>query len=322
MLKQPIVLGIYTKFYLPLQESLRPCIKAFILALLPGVEEETSEFFDKVSSLLDQLSGTVSPPFFFQHLWLILMTCPSSRVAALNYLSKRLPTISPQDRIAPIIGDDPGLMVRGFAAALDEGQVLVQRGVLDLLCSTLHLDGRGFKSEVRPDDQVLLMRSALSIVLRRDLSLTRRLYSWLLGKSDSSATQMDYFKTNALAVVTRTMKADWARVSDSSSTSDDSGVERQKPFKIFVSLLDRWEIGAVLTSHLVLDLFAALEQSMKMSDQNNEEVRSLNLCSYCFQFKRSFTIAPRHRQHPFRRSRSLPYMAAVLSCRKRPAYRL
>lgn len=46
---QPIVLSIYERFYLPLQESLRPATKAFILALLPGLEEETGEFFEKVS---------------------------------------------------------------------------------------------------------------------------------------------------------------------------------------------------------------------------------------------------------------------------------
>lgn len=49
---QGIILGIYEKFYLPLQESLRPATKAFILALLPGLEEETGEFFEKVIELL------------------------------------------------------------------------------------------------------------------------------------------------------------------------------------------------------------------------------------------------------------------------------
>lgn len=45
---RPIVLGIYSKFYIPLQDALRPATKAIILALLPGVEEETGEFFEKV----------------------------------------------------------------------------------------------------------------------------------------------------------------------------------------------------------------------------------------------------------------------------------
>lgn len=219
-----------------------------------------------MSSLLDQLSGTVSPPFFFQHLWLILMTAPASRVSALNYLARRLPSISPQDRISPIVGDDPGLMIRGFSAALDEGQVLVQRAVLDLLCSSLQLEGKGFKSEVRPEDQALLVRSALSIVLRRDLSLSRRLYTWLLGKSESTPGQIEYFRAHALNVVSRTIREDWSRA----SAKDASAQERQKPFKIFVSLLDRWEIGSVLTQHLVLELLAALEKTIKAEEHNDE----------------------------------------------------
>lgn len=47
---QPIVLGIYTRFYIPLQEALRPATKAMILALLPGLEEEAGEFFEKVQA--------------------------------------------------------------------------------------------------------------------------------------------------------------------------------------------------------------------------------------------------------------------------------
>lgn len=45
---QPTLLNIYDTYYLPLQHDLRPVMKSFILALLPGLEEETGEFFDKV----------------------------------------------------------------------------------------------------------------------------------------------------------------------------------------------------------------------------------------------------------------------------------
>ena len=54
-------------------------MKSFILALLPGLEEETGEFFDKVLGLLDRLSGTVSPSFFLQNIWLVMLTSPSAR---------------------------------------------------------------------------------------------------------------------------------------------------------------------------------------------------------------------------------------------------
>lgn len=43
-----MLLNIYETYYLPLKAGLRPIMKAFILALMPGLEEETGEFFDKV----------------------------------------------------------------------------------------------------------------------------------------------------------------------------------------------------------------------------------------------------------------------------------
>jgi hypothetical protein len=44
---RPILLNIYEQYYLPLADDLRPVTKAMILALLPGMEEETGDFFDK-----------------------------------------------------------------------------------------------------------------------------------------------------------------------------------------------------------------------------------------------------------------------------------
>lgn len=47
--------------------------------------------------------------------------------------------------VAHIVGQDVGLMVRGFVAALEDPQILVQRGILDLLTTTLKLNSTGFK---------------------------------------------------------------------------------------------------------------------------------------------------------------------------------
>lgn len=47
-------------------------------------------------------------------------------------------------------------------------------------------------------------------------------------------------------------------------------VDRQRPFKIFISLLDKWEIGASLTEVLVLDAFAALQTSLRPNDDHDE----------------------------------------------------
>jgi hypothetical protein len=104
-------------------------MKSFILALLPGLEEETGEFFEKVRinwivcgvikvkvalsqvlSLLDRLSGTVSPSFFFQNIWLVMLTTPSARGNALNFLSRRLPNLNGVEG-ASLFGFDPSRII-------------------------------------------------------------------------------------------------------------------------------------------------------------------------------------------------------------------
>ncbi|KAK4703671.1 hypothetical protein P7C70_g2546, partial [Phenoliferia sp. Uapishka_3] len=271
----PIVLGIYERFYLPLQESLRPATKAFILALLPGLEEETGEFFEKVAALLDRVSGTVSPSFFFQNLWLVLVTAPNSRIPALNYLSRRLPKLESGDDheegLTSIVGKDVGLMIRGFAAALEDSQILVQRGILDLLGSTLKIDSKAFKS-TSMSDQILLMRAVTGVVLRRDLSLSRRLYTWLLGNSEDSETQVAHLKEHGLALLREALKLEMDAQSSNLETLD-----RQRPFKIFISLLDKWEIGAPLTEVLVLDAFKALKGSLRPGDDHDELLMTGNM---------------------------------------------
>ena len=46
---KPMLINLFETRYLPLQGALRPVMRAFILALLPGLEEEGGEWYDKVS---------------------------------------------------------------------------------------------------------------------------------------------------------------------------------------------------------------------------------------------------------------------------------
>ncbi|KAK7464504.1 hypothetical protein VKT23_006673 [Stygiomarasmius scandens] len=258
---KPTLLNLYDTHYLPLQAGLRPVMKSFILALLPGLEEETGEFFEKVLSLLDRLSGTVSPSFFFQNIWLIMLTTPSARGTALNFLSRRLPNLHGIEDITSIVGGDIGLMIRAFSAALEDDNLLVRRGALDLLLQSMRIDSSAIR-RAQADDRTILMRAAISVVLRRDLSLNRRLYSWLLGPDDKSEKQIEYLKTNALELLRFTLKEDMVSPSGEYSES--------RPFKIFISLLDKWEIGSALSEVLVYDTFKALKRLIGASDGSDD----------------------------------------------------
>ena len=46
-----------------------------------------------------------------------------------------------------------------------------------------------------------------------------------------------------------------------------------RPFKIFISLLDKWEIGAALTDVLIYDAFKALKHLLQHRTEDGEDVR-------------------------------------------------
>jgi hypothetical protein len=52
-----------------------------------------------------------------------------------------------------------------------------------------------------------------------------------------------------------------------------------RPFKIFISLLDKWEIGAALTDVLVYDAFRAIKQFVKSNPDTAEDVRQCLFCT-------------------------------------------
>lgn len=251
---RPALLNIYDTHYLALKSGLHPITKAFILALLPGLEEENGEFFDKVMNILDRLSETVTQAFFLQNLWLVLLTAPTARGTAVAYLSRRFPKLKDQADVTSIVGRDVGLMVRAFAASLEDDDNLVRRGILELLTQSFKLDSQPFK-QTHADDQQTLMKAASGVVLRKDLSLSRRLYSWLLGTAESSEEQIKYLRQHGLELLRNTLRVEMS--------ASSSGVPDPRPYKIFISLLDKWEIGLPLTEVLIIDSVNAVQSHLK-----------------------------------------------------------
>ena len=68
-------------------------------------------------------------------------------------------------------------MCRALCLALRDSSALVQRAALDLLLIGFPVHQPQFARQ----DMVGLVTSVLATLLRRDMSLNRRLFSWLLG---------------------------------------------------------------------------------------------------------------------------------------------
>jgi hypothetical protein len=55
-----------------------------------------------------------------------------------------------------------------------------------------------------------------------------------------------------------------------------------RPFKIFISLLDKWEIGAPLMEVLIYDALKAIKHLTEHPADNSEDVRAPSLsCGRC-----------------------------------------
>ncbi|KAF8273824.1 Dopey, N-terminal-domain-containing protein [Lactarius quietus] len=236
------LINIYDAHFLPLNNSLRPVMKSFILALLPGLEEETSEFFEQVLNLLDGLSTTVSLSYFLENVWLIMLTVPSARGTALNLVSRRLPRLIAGKDFQTMLGHDVGLMIRAFAAALEDDNIL----------------------RASNEDRTIIMRAATSVVMRRDLSLNRRLYTWLLGPDENAEQQIAYLRAHSLGLLQTTLRTEMS--------SPSTEYPESRPFKVFISLLDKWEIGGALTEAIVLDVFKALKVLIESDTASGEDV--------------------------------------------------
>lgn len=291
--------------------SLRPVLKAVILALLPGLEEETSEDFDKSLTLLTQFrrkfEGTTTPSgpqgkqegaaYFWQCLFLTSITSPSRRIGVLAYLNKCLPKLgqdppavdeSTKITIVAITTPEPGLLLRCFATGLADEQLLVQRSFLDLLVTHVSLNAPQLRGNAVQEDLLLLVTSALGVVLRRDMSLNRRLWSWFLGPEPASPTDdgirpelngksdgpgSSYFSCYGAFLVTESLLRMISQPSNSPPV-------KAKPFRIALSLMDRWEVGGSVIPAVFVPLMRSVKdfEATSASHEAFDEVfRSANV---------------------------------------------
>ncbi|KAF8433477.1 Dopey, N-terminal-domain-containing protein [Boletus edulis BED1] len=152
---------------------------------------------------------------------------------------------------------------QSVAAALEDDNLLVRRSTLDMLLQTMRVDSAAIK-RAKPEDAAILMKAAIGVVLRRDLSLNQRLYTWLLGPDEKNEAQSAYLRQHALRLLSSTLKDEMFTPSGEYSES--------RPFKIFISLLDKWEIGSPLTGSLIYDTLKAIRQHMTAELETKEVI--------------------------------------------------
>ncbi|KAL8771860.1 MAG: hypothetical protein Q9209_002798 [Squamulea sp. 1 TL-2023] len=299
LLVKPLLLSLFDTFIVALDPTdLRPALKGILLSLLPGLEEESSEEFERTHEILQRLKSAIThrtdlekdthstsgDQYFWQCLFLVSITSKSRRQGVLAYLQRHLPRLGKVTRpsnpvdgtteghrpqfsydVEAVTSPEPGLLIRCFAAGLNDDQLLVQRGFLDLLVTHLPLNSEVLHSKVPPGDHVKLVTAAICVVARREMSLNRRLWTWFLGPDEPSAAKDEASATTK--IVDEHGRAQGHRVqyfqhfglellvqSILNMLKNDAAAptEKARPFRISFALMDQWEIGGFVVPKILL----------------------------------------------------------------------
>mmetsp|Transcript_12924 Transcript_12924/g.51598 ORF Transcript_12924/g.51598 Transcript_12924/m.51598 type:complete len:1773 (-) Transcript_12924:44-5362(-) len=241
---KPVILEILQRFFMPLGSHLTPCLSGFIMAILPGLEEESSEFYDKCLKLLHMTSQKVGRQVFYCAMWKAVLMGPSVRGCAVTYLNLKLPR--PDDRdpdnLTEHFPHKDTLVHNALLTGLTDSNILTQRTSMELVLNHFPLSSGMF------DDWVDICVAVLQLLTRKEVSLNRRLYAWFLGTSPEYFDA--YGKTVIVAGIQRLLEQAPVTLTLAS-----------RPFKIVISLLDKPEIGESIIESVLVYIFYAIQES-------------------------------------------------------------
>ncbi|XP_030912971.1 protein dopey-1 isoform X4 [Geospiza fortis] len=266
---KPTLLSLYEIYYLPLGKTLKPGLQGLLTGILPGLEEG-SEYYERTNTLLEKVASAVDQSAFYSALWGSLLTSPSVRLPGITYVLSHLNRkLSMEDQLY-IIGSDIELMVEAVSTSVQDTSVLVQRSTLDLIlfCFPFHM------SQATRPDMIRILSAALHVVLRRDMSLNRRLYAWLLGFDNNGALvgprstrhsnpeehATYYFNTFSKEMLVQAMVG----ILQVNGQGEESTLMQDlKPFRILISLLDKPELGPAILEDVLIEVFRTLYTQCK-----------------------------------------------------------
>ncbi|CAF0867652.1 unnamed protein product [Adineta ricciae] len=180
---KPVLLNLYETYILPLDEALNPILTGFFLGLFPALEEG-ADYHDRIYALLDNLSNRIDKFYYYTCIWSAIHLVASARHSALTFILNHFDKRKSMEDQLYLMGSSVETMVSAVCTCLqDRDQPLVQRSILDflLVCLPMH------NKQLTKIDMMKIITVTLQIVLKRDMSLNRRIYAWFLGTEQSPA---------------------------------------------------------------------------------------------------------------------------------------
>lgn len=174
---------------MPLGTGLMPSLRPLVLSIILGLEEESSDYFIKVNNLLNRIKTAVGISEFYDAIWTGLLISPHHRLAIINFLLKNIPPNVSDQELLEICVNNSKLVSVALSSALQDQEQLVVRGSLEILLKHFSIEKRFFEMK----ELVELFQAAMNVLTRKDMSLTRRFYTWILATtSTETETLSDY----------------------------------------------------------------------------------------------------------------------------------
>ncbi|CAF3354247.1 unnamed protein product [Rotaria sp. Silwood1] len=174
---KPVLLTLYETYFLPLDDALNPILTGFLLGLFPALEEG-ADYYDRIYTLLDNLSNRIDKFYFYTCIWSAIHLVASARHSALTFILNHFDKKKTMEDQLYLMGSSVETMVSAVCTCLqDREQSLVQRSILDflLICLPMH------NKQLTKIDMMKIITVGLHVLLKRDMSLNRRIYAWFLG---------------------------------------------------------------------------------------------------------------------------------------------
>lgn len=307
---KPVVIDLYKNHLLTLpSDVLKSVVKPILSYLLPSIDDERSEFFDTSIALIGSLKTELKDDsLFWQSVFLIIITSEERRLGCLVWCNKRLPDLnvvinSPEDEkddnqnyyktelkkvLSPdqlaLITPEPGLLIRSFIATLESENILIQRGFLDLMINKLQLNSTVLQKLSPEKDLQKLIISTISAVLKKDMSINRRIWTWLLGPETTNAVHVEYFRKNGASHLIDGLQ----KLINGNYDQQPVYQQRLASYKICLAIMDRWEIGSQIVPEVLIPLLKSVKNSERLSSSEFTEI--VKSASALFDAVESLTI--------------------------------
>lgn len=235
---KPNFLDIFERHIVPISMYLGQCLPALLCSLLPGLDENSSEYFETVFGLIRKIEANFSREIFLESLISVFSSNPNQRGNVLTFIIQR----SSQEQ--PHIFDlksskDRDLFLSFISVGVEDSNLIVIRGCMDVVIEKVAIPSdtaefSQFQSEV--------IQTMLLVLTRKDMSLSRRFLSWIGVETRNEFN----FVTDSLNVIIKKSQYDVVRLA--------------QLFKILTCILDNAKISEFILPKIVWDLICVTKK--------------------------------------------------------------